>query len=141
MKNILKHAVVAMIAFLGGYFGLLLVYALNAPKLYSDPGFILSSAAAAASRSVFFYSIIPVCLLVLLTASRRKPISLGICISIPACWLFLIFILWAYKPWSYCGEFPWWGFRRHYISFLPPILMMGWLFWRAEIKFIWLSNK
>lgn len=71
-----------------------------------------------------FYLTVPSMLLVLLAMFRQIP-STALSILVAIAWLSIIFAWWAYKPWVHYGEFPWLGFRQHFIDVLPVPLSFG----------------
>ena len=73
------------------------------------------------------YALIPIAVLASMAMLNRLP-STAVCVSISVCWLLLIFGLWAAKPIRVYGEFPWWSFRRHFLSMLPIPLCVGLVF-------------
>lgn len=106
------------------------ITALSSPGLYKDARFILGVSLSTAPIWAIFYLLVPIVVLTI-NYLRSGRLSLTICILVPTMWLFLIFSWWAYKPWRYYGEFPWYGFKRHFLSLLPIPLSSGWLFWKT----------
>src|SRR5258707_927827 len=65
------------------------------------------------------YVVPPILFISCLALALPARISTGLCVVIMVSWLAGVFGWWAQKPWSYSGEFPWWGFQRHFFSVLP----------------------
>ena len=64
----------------------------------------------------------------------KHPLPSLVYILVPIAWLGVIFLAWAYKPWVSYGQFPWWGFYRHFIGVLAPFLVLG-------LSFLWLRKR
>ena len=65
-----------------------------------------------------FYTLVPVIVLAGLTFWRKPP-RLQTAALIAVIWLAMIFAWWAEKPIRAYGEFPWWGFKLHFLGMLP----------------------
>lgn len=90
------------------------------PGVWSQPERLWDDALVA----VVFYVAAPLAVLALVAMIGRTP-SLAMSLLVAVGWITVIFARWAYKPWMFYGEFPWWGLHRHYLGMLPVSLSFG----------------
>ena len=105
-----------LLAWVAGVCALFLLALANSPSWYlSHP---MEGIESGLSASVV-YVVPPILFISCLALALPARISTGLCVVIMVSWLAVVFGWWAQKPWSYSGEFPWWGFQRHFLSVLP----------------------
>ena len=120
---IIRFSKISLCAFVALVVGMAVFAAVDAggsPAKWSRPEWLWSAALGGA----LFYVAVPLAVLVLIATFRSIP-STALSVLVAVSWLTIIFASWAYKPWVYYGEFPWWGFKRHYIGLLPVPLSFG----------------
>ena len=78
-----------------------------------------------------FYLAVPLLILVAISMWWLRSLSLATCCVVPIAWVSFLFLIWAHKPWSYYGEFPWWMMKRDLIPSIGVALTTGWVFWRV----------
>lgn len=120
VKRFWKVALSALVALAIGMIMSVVTYMANDPRIWSHPEWLWSIVQGRVLACV----VVPVAVLSLVTFFARPP-STGFCIFVALAWLTLIFVLWAKKPWMYYGEFPWEGFRQHWLNMLPLPLSFG----------------
>jgi hypothetical protein len=120
IKRLGKISLCVLVAFAVGVVSYVAVEVAHSPSIWSHPDYLWSMAAPGA----VLYVAIPLAVLALLAIFRPTP-SIVLSILVAVGWLTVIFAWWAYKPWVYYGEFPWFGFRLHYLGMLPVPISFG----------------
>ena len=77
------------------------------------------------------YLAVPILVLIAISTWWPRLISLTLCCVVPITWVCMLFLMWAHKPWTHHGEFPWWVVKRDLISAIAVALTSGWLYWRV----------
>ena len=115
-----KVTICAIVALLAGMVASACAQAAGAPGIWARPESMWTFALAGA----VFYVAVPLITLSVAALFGRTP-STAFSLLVSVGWLTIIFAWWAEKPWGYYGEFPWWGFQRHYVGMLPVSLSLG----------------
>jgi hypothetical protein len=114
IKRLARISICVLVAFVTGVVVYVAVEVAHSPGIWSHHDYLWSIAQAGA----LFYVAVPVAVLALIAIVRPIP-SIALAILVAVAWLTVIFAWWAYKPWAYHGDFPWFGFRLHYLGMLP----------------------
>ena len=120
VNRLLKIALCALVAMLVGMIASACAQAAGAPGIWADPESLWSYALAGG----VFYVAVPLGALSVATLFGRTP-STAFSLLVSVGWLTIVFAWWAAKPFAYYGEFPWWGFQRHFLGMLPVSLSCG----------------
>ncbi len=115
-----KIVLCALIALAIGMIASAVVQAAGSPDIWSNPEWLWDTALG----SAVFYLAVPLAVLALVAVFRPIP-STALSVLVAVGWLTIVFAWWVHKPWAYYGEFPWWGFKRHYLDMLPVPLSFG----------------
>jgi|SRR5882672_3324362 len=117
MKDRAVAAVLSgLIGWLGGVAGLTLLAIAN------SPGWFLSHPLEAVEGGVggsLTYVLPPVLIMSCAALAAPARISSGVTAVVGVAWLALVFAWWARGSMAHGGDFPWWGFERHFLSVLP----------------------
>ena len=116
----LRVTICAFTALATGALGAVAVQLAGSPALWSHPDGLVDFGLTGA----VIYAALPVGVLVGLALCGREPSTI-VSVGISVCWLIVIFAWWAAKPIQAYGEFPWWGFERHFLATLPGPLAVG----------------
>lgn len=92
-------------------------------------GFDFSFIVIAWPITLFVYFLIPTLVLCICQIIAKRILHPIVYLGIPIAYLWLLFMLWAYKPWMVYGEFPWGGIYSHFIKICIPYLVLGLSFW------------
>src|SRR4249919_182565 len=120
IERLWKVAFCAFVALAIGMAMAAAIHAAGSPGTWSHPEWLWATAQAGG----LFYVAVPLAALALATFFGRPP-STGFCLFVALAWFTMIFVWWAKKPWVYYGDFPWQGFKRHYLGMLPLPLSFG----------------
>ena len=120
LTRLSRIVICALVALIVGAAASAAVHAAGSPGIWSHPEWLWLTA----QTGVFFYVAAPLAVLILVSLWRRTP-SATLLVLVGIGWLTAIFAWWAYWPWIQSGEFPWWGFQRHYLGMLPVPLAFG----------------
>jgi hypothetical protein len=120
VKRLANISLCVLIALVTGTVSYVAVEVAHSPGIWSHPDYLWSIAQVGA----LFYVAVPVAVLAVVAIVRPIP-SIALSILVAVGWLTVIFAWWAYKPWVYHGEFPWFGFRLHYVGMLPVPLSIA----------------
>ena len=75
------------------------------------------------------YLALPIVILVVASMRSSAGLSFTASCAVPVAWVCLLFLAWAWKPWNYYREFPWWGVRRHLLPLVAVACSAGVAFW------------
>ena len=120
VKRLAKISLCVLVAFVTGVVTYVAVEVAHSPGIWSHPDYLWGIA----QDGALLYVAVPVAILALVAIVRPIP-SIVLALLVAVGWLTLIFAWWAYKPWVYHGDFPWFGFRLHYLGMLPVPLSFG----------------
>jgi hypothetical protein len=120
IKRLGKVLVCFLVALAVGIAACFAADAARSPGVWSHPEWLWTTALTDA----LFYVAVPLAALTLL-AIFRPTLSTLLAVLVAVGWLTIVFAWWAYKPWVYYGQFPWSGFRQHYLGLLPVPLSFG----------------
>lgn len=76
------------------------------------------------------YLAVPLVVAVAIFIWRKDRFSLLACCGVHLSWVVTVCLVWARKPWSYYGEFPWWMMERDLVPAAGAALAVAWVFWR-----------
>lgn len=103
---------------------------LKAPGIYTDPSSVFMLQLTNLVIFVPIYIFVPIIFLSIYGWKKELNSKLWIAIIVPILWLLVLYFLWRHRA-IYVHGFQWWDFSRQYIQNLPPMLALGWTFWKV----------
>ena len=135
-KRLGKISLCVLITLVVSMISCIAVRGARSPGIWAHPHWLWSTA----WTDSLFYVVVPLAALAIV-AAFRPTLSTVLAVLIAIVWLTVICVWWAYKPWEYYGQFPWSGFRRHYLGLLPIPLSLGLSFGLCARAFLGPNNR